>query len=281
MRDDKARENLYKKLRKKHKIETTFVGKNQKNIHLAEPEIREFLLDTIGNGRKASAFSSQTNTQNNTNPVQTPWKDETGEASSIVNDFTLNTDDDDEDEMLSTVSNASDESLGFINEEGKSEVPSPYDDPLVLLIDNEEKLSEASLQKIRSVFKDEVERADFKKAWKYCKKHFRYPVMLVKVLLIMVLDPFDKSKIPKKFIQDPKYKFERLIVKILCAKYHTKIPNIQKQDMSDPDVCKYVEGLKILKLFLEKHQNQVTPMLFRGMKCMTMKEKNISAEEEI
>jgi hypothetical protein len=103
------------------------------------------------------------------------------------------------------------------------------------------------------VFKDEVERADFKKAWKNCKKHFKYPVMLVKVLLMMVLDPFDKSKIPEKFIKDPKYDFERFIVKILCAKYHTKIPNIQKQDMTDPHVFEYVEGLKKLKLFLEEH----------------------------
>jgi hypothetical protein len=58
LRDDKARENLYKMLRKKHKIGTTLIGKDHKNIHLAEPEIREIVLDTIGVGGKTSTVSS-------------------------------------------------------------------------------------------------------------------------------------------------------------------------------------------------------------------------------
>jgi len=60
--------------------------------------------------------------------------------------------------------------------------------------------------------------------------------MLIKVLLQM-LSYKDGTKlidiIPPEFIDDDKYRLERLIVKILCSKFHSRIPNILKSDYKE------------------------------------------------
>ena len=115
----------------------------------------------------------------------------------------------------------------------------------------------------------------------------RYPKLLISILLKLL--SFTKGEkrqeevlpakrleevLPAKFIDDEKYSFERLLVKILCSKFHTNVPNINKLDLRDnPYLQKYYEDLLGLRSFLDENIDRVSPVLFRGRRSYTMKER--------
>ena len=118
--------------------------------------------------------------------------------------------------------------------------PKTYPDleqqPLFVLFNPPQICEKYFHEKIDPIFREKGEFEEFSKFWRRCKKSFRYPKMLIFVLLKML--SFKNGQqlekvIPEKFITEEKYRFERLVVKILCSKFHTKIPNILKADIKD------------------------------------------------
>ena len=187
----------------------------------------------------------------------------------------------------SVKSNASDEDLDFSDGKGDFERydplswPDPEMQPLFVLFNPPDSLEKQFHQKIDPIFREKGEFEEFSKFWRRCKRVLRYPKMLVMVLIKMLSYKEGQRLseiIPEKFIEGENYSFERLVVKILCSKFHAKIPNILKADLKEyACLRRYVEKLFVLWEFLDKHRNELCPMLFRGRRSFTMKDRPVPA----